>query len=146
MYETDWGTVGAIGVDLGLAGHHSAVVALEGNRLARKLRVVRVVDIGPPTRLEFVKDSIVRMATQYNTRAIFMDAWQGIRLAEELQAMGFTVIAEHQTGPILTRQAGALLQASQDEVLELYRGGDGDLLIRDLYRVQDRREVLRSQD
>jgi hypothetical protein len=136
MFLTDWATMGAIGVDLGLAGHHSAVVALEGNRLARKLRVARVIDICPPTRLEFVKDSIIRVAKQYNTRGIFMDAWQGIRLAEELQAMGFVVIAEHQTGAVLTRQAAALLQAFQDDVLELYRGGDGDLLVRDLYRAR----------
>ncbi len=132
-----WATIGAIGVDLGLAGHHSSIVALEGSQRTRKLRVARVVDFKPPVMLQFVKDAIIRMARQYNSYAVFMDAWQGIRISEELSSLGFTVVAEHQNGAILTKQAGALLQCFQDDVLQLYKGDEGgDLLVRDLYRAR----------
>ena len=127
-------SIGALGVDLGLAGHHSAVVVIEGSHQDRCLRIARVADIRPPTRLEMVRDTIFRLAKQYGISAVFLDAWQGIRLAEELTSMGFTVVAEHQSGPILVKQSNALLQVFQDELLELYRGGDGDLLIGDLYK------------
>ncbi len=87
--------------------------------------------------LQFVKDAIIRMARQYNSYAVFMDAWQGIRISEELSSLGFTVVAEHQNGAILTKQAGALLQCFQDDVLQLYKGDEGgDLLVRDLYRAR----------
>ncbi len=129
-------SIGALGVDLGLAGHHSAVVVIEGSHRDRFLRVARVVDIRPPTRLEMVRDTIFRLAKQYDISAVFLDAWQGIRLAEELTSMGFIVVAEHQSGPILVKQSNALLQVFQDELLELYRGGDGDLLIGDLYKAR----------
>jgi hypothetical protein len=134
--DPQW-NIGAIGVDLGLAGHHSAIVALSGSQRERKLRVARVVDIKPPVRLEFVRDTIVRVARQHKIYGVFMDAWQGIRLSEELRDMGFVVVAEHQNGAVLTKQAGALLQCFQDELLYLYKGDEGgDLLIRDLNRAR----------
>ena len=63
--------IGAIGVDVGLSTHHSAVVAIEGSHRDRYLRVARVVDIRPPTRLELVRDTIVRVAKQYGISASF---------------------------------------------------------------------------
>ena len=111
-------SIGALGVDLGLAGHHSAVVVIEGSHRDRCLRIARVADIRPPTRLEIVRDTIFRLAKQYGISAVFLDAWQGIRLAEELTSTGFTVVAEHQSGPILVKQSNALLQVFQDELLQ----------------------------
>jgi hypothetical protein len=131
--DGDQHTIGAIGVDVGLSTHHSAVVAIEGSHRDHYLRVARVVDIRPPTRLEFVRDTITRVAKQYGITAIFMDAWQAMRTAEELTSMGFTVVAEQQTGSVLVKQANSLLQSFQDELLQLYRGHDGDRLIGDLY-------------
>jgi hypothetical protein len=131
-----WSTLGALGVDLGLAEHHSAVVALDGSHREQRLRVALVKDIPPRTPLERVRDIIIGMAKEYRTTSVYLDAWQGIRVSEELAAAGLRVVPEHQTGPILTRQAGALLQCFGDDILELYRGGDGDLLIRDLYQAR----------
>ena len=77
----------------------------------------KMADIRPPTRLEMVRDTIFRLAKRSGRFAVFLDAWQGIRLAEELTSMGLTVVAQHQSGPILVKQSNALLQVFQDELL-----------------------------
>jgi hypothetical protein len=125
--------LGAIGVDVGLAAHHSAVVSVQGTYVPPRLRVARVIDIPPPCRLEAVRDAVLEMAVCYDTRAVFMDAWQAIRVAEELRSAGLSVESQQQTGAVLTRQAAALTQCVADGLLELYRdGADGDLLVADL--------------
>ncbi len=134
LYGDDgWANLGAIGVDLGVASHHSAIVVLQGNQREMKLRVAKVVDFRPPVMLQFVRDTILRMVRQYRITSVYLDAWQGLRIAEELKALGLAVYAEHQNGAILTKQSGALLQVFQDDLLQLYRGDEGgDLLLKDL--------------
>lgn len=124
-----------IGVDLAATGrHHAAVVVLVGSYRTGKLRTARVIDFKPPVSIGLVKDAILRMGLAYRTRAVFMDAWQGIRLAEELSSFGYDVTAQQQTGVILSQQAGALLQVFQDELLELHTGERDSvgLLLKDL--------------
>lgn len=123
-------TICAIGVDAAIANHHAAVVVLTGRHMEGKLRVARVVDLPPPVRLDRIRDEVQLAGNLFSTRCVALDPWQMMRVAEELTAAGYEVLAEHQTGNVLTRQAAALLQAVRDEVLELY---PDTLLLEDLY-------------
>jgi hypothetical protein len=123
-----------LGVDCGLTTHHSSIVVLAGSYKEQKLRVARVIDMPPPVRLENVRDEIIKQALHYRTPFVACDAWQMMRVVEELLAKSFKVHSQHQTGNVLTKQSAALLESIRDGVLQLYRGDTGsDLLIEDLY-------------
>jgi hypothetical protein len=123
-------TIGGIGVDAGVSGHHAAVVVLLGSHTYQKLRVARVIDMRPPVRLDAIRDEVLHQAAWYGVKLISLDPWQMLRVAEELVARNLNVEAQHQTGQVLTRQAAALLEAVRDGTLELY---DDSLLLEDLY-------------
>jgi len=127
-------TVCGIGVDVGLTTHHAAIVCVVGCHETQTLRIADVEDIAPPVSLQFVRDTIIEMGERFRTRWVSCDPWQMMRVAEELQGMGYHVDAQHQTGSVLTRQAAAFLEVFRDGRLELFSGYPAaDLLIEDIY-------------
>ncbi|MFH1920158.1 MAG: hypothetical protein ABIP48_09775 [Planctomycetota bacterium] len=130
-------SVAAIGVDAGLTQHHAAVVVVVGSYWTQKLIVAKVVDFSPPVSLEAVRDTIIELGRHYRASFVAVDPWQMMRVCAELAGRGFQVMAQHQTGQVLTRSAAATLESIRDGVLQLYKGEPAaELLIEDLYSVR----------
>jgi len=128
----EW-TIAGVGVDAGYGNDASSVVGVLGSHRTGKLRVVQVVN-QKTADLGRLRDTIVAMGHQYLTRYVAADPWQMLRVCEELGTMGFDVVGQHQTGNVLTKQASSLLEAFNDERIELYSGDPAsDLLVEDLF-------------
>ena len=128
------------GLDLASTRDHASLVALLLNLETSKLRVAVVDDWAPPAggkiSQEAIKQRILYLRSTLRLTTIFYDPYQCLRLAEELTAEGFDMRAVTATSASLTKMATAMLEAFNDEKIELYSGGDGDLLIADLLNLQ----------
>jgi hypothetical protein len=133
---------GAIaGLDLASTRDHAALVSVVLNLRTRKLRVA-CVDNWSPEQFggqipqEPIKSRILLLRTMLRLNTLFFDPHQCLRLAEELAREGFVMQPVKATGENLTRMATSVLEAFKDNAIELYAGGDGDLLISDLLDLQ----------
>ncbi len=124
---------GGIGVDLGLVSHHASLVVVLGCYEQQAVRVALVRDFPPPVDLEDVYQGILSAGQQFGVRFLAYDTWEMARLSQQLAGRGFDIEPCRPTPRILTRQSATMREVFREGTIELYHGGDADLLIEDMY-------------